>query len=170
MRQPLQIRSAEVEDALAILEVLNPIIADGRFTIMQDKFSLEEQVEYIQRFNSGNRGIYNVAVREGDGRIVGIQGVEPVSVEERALAHVGEISTFVAMDIHGSGVGKELSRTTFHQAREEGFLKLIATIRADNPQALSFYQSLGFTLIGIAKNHAHVRGNFIDEIFTEFLL
>ncbi|MCB0712921.1 MAG: GNAT family N-acetyltransferase [Ignavibacteriae bacterium] len=170
MRQKIQIRSAQIEDATAILEVLNPIIADGRLTIMEEEFSLEEQVEYIQRFRSGRRGIYNVALPEGDRRIVGIQGVEPVSVEEKALRHVGEISTFVVMDLLGEGIGKEMSSLIFRQAREEGFLKLIAMIRADNLRALSFYQSLGFDIVGRAKRHAQVRGTFIDEIFTELIL
>jgi RimJ/RimL family protein N-acetyltransferase len=46
----------------------------------------------------------------------------------------------------------------------------MATVRADNPQAVSFYQSQGFQIIGTAHKHAFVRGQYVDEIFLEKLI
>ncbi len=57
---------------------------------------------------------------------------------------VGEISTFVALSAHRRGVGRTLGGATLTAAGELGFRKLLATIRADNPQAVSFYRGLRF--------------------------
>ena len=170
MNDTVVIRPIREADARAVLDLLRPIITRGNLTIMQGELSIEEQIEYIRGFGPGKRGVCNVAVLEEDGRIVGIQSIEPFSAGEIALAHVGEISTFVAMEMQGCGIGRKLSERTFDQAREQGFLKVMAIIRGDNPQALSFYRILGFDSIGIARRLALVNGRFVVEVFTVKLL
>ncbi|MBV8815194.1 MAG: GNAT family N-acetyltransferase, partial [Verrucomicrobia bacterium] len=52
-------------------------------------------------------------------------------------------------------------------AKEKGFEKFFAFVRADNPGALSFYKRIGFEVIGIAKRHAKINGRYIDEVMIE---
>jgi L-amino acid N-acyltransferase YncA len=73
----------------------------------------------------------------------------------------------VRLDAVRSGVGRSLCAATFEAARERGFVKLSAMIRADNPGALRFYQSQGFRVLGVAERHALVRGRYIDEVLAE---
>lgn len=162
------IRTVREEDAKSIIDLLNPIIKGGTYTIMDQELSVAEQVEFIRGFP--RRGVFNVAVHRDSHTVVGLQSVEPLSMSASALKHVGEISTFVALGLHRSGIGRQLSETTFVEARAQGFLKLWATVRADNPPAVSFYRSQGFGIIGTARKHAFVRGNYLDEILMEQLL
>ena len=69
--------------------------------------------------------------------------------------------------MQGVKKGDSLSQATFKAAKEPGFLKLRATVRADNLHALLFYQGLGFEHIGTAKKHAFLRGTYIDEVLLE---
>jgi L-amino acid N-acyltransferase YncA len=162
----LYIRKVAEADAAAIIALLNPIIQLGTYTVMDEPFSVEDQIEFIRSFPS--RGIYHIAV-DNNQEAVGIQDVMPIS-SSNVFKHVGEISTFVALDAQKQGVGQNLSRATFQAAKELGFLKLRATVRADNLHALSFYQSQGFEVIGTAKQHAMLHGKYIDEVLFEKFL
>ena len=159
------IRVVREEDAKSIVDLLNPIIGEGKYTVMDGPLAVDEQIDFIRGFP--NQGVFYVAAGDDDQRILGLQSVEPWSTSAKAFKHVGDISTFVALDAQGQGIGRSLSQVTFEGARKRGFQKIMATVRADNPQAVSFYRSQGFQVIGTAHKHAFVRGQYIDEIFME---
>lgn len=161
------VRIVTAADAAAIIELLNPIILAGIYTVMDEPFAVEDQIEFIRSFPSG--GVYHIAVDSKSQKALGIQDVMPLSTSA-VFKHVGEISTFVALDAQRQGIGQSLCRATFKAAKERGFLKLRATVRGDNPRALSFYQSQGFGLVGIAKKHAFMHGNYVDEMLLEKFL
>jgi len=161
----LSIRPATEEDAESIVGLLNPIIAAEKYTIVSEPISVVEQIDWIRSVSEC--GLFHVAVGTNDRKVLGFQSVEPLSATEKAWKHVGDVATFVALDSHRQGVGRSLSQMTFERAREHGFLKINATIRADNPQGVAFYKSMGFDVIGTARKHALVRGEYIDEILAE---
>ena len=161
----LSVRPAKEEDAGSIVELLNPIIRAGVYTVMDKELSVGDQVGFIRGFPT--EGVYNVAVCNDCQRVVGIQDVQPVFSEANAFTHAGNISTFVSLGMHRSGVGRSLCQATFKQAKEQGFRKITAMIRADNPSAVSFYESQGFKIIDTLKKHAFVGGKYIDEILAE---
>ena len=161
------IRTVREADAASIIEILNPIILAGIYSIMDKPFGVADQIEFIRGFPA--RGVYHIAVEAESQKALGIQDVMPSSSSD-IFKHVGEISTFVALDAHHQGIGRSLSQATFKAAKELGFLKLRATVRGDNPQALSFYQSQGFELIGVAQKQAFLHGRYVDEILLERFL
>lgn len=162
----LIIRQVREEDAAAIIELLNPIIATGTYTAMDEIFSVADQVDFIRGFPQ--HGIYHIAL-DAEQKVLGIQDVMPISTSN-VFKHVGEISTFTALGLHRQGVGQSLCRATFKAVQAQGFLKLRATVRGDNPHALAFYKSQGFEPIGIAGKHAYLHGKFVDEILLEKFL
>ena len=115
------IRLVTVHDAEPIVGLLNSIIEMGTFTIISGPISVSEQVVFIRQFPE--QGIFHAAVCDDSDQLVGIQDVLPVSLDERALMHVGEIATFVALDFHRHGIGRQLCRATFRAAREKGIQK-----------------------------------------------
>ena len=137
----LIIRPVVIEDADAIVELLNPLIADGRYTSMKEQITVAEQIEFINSIN--DISIYNIAT-SNEGKVLGIQDILPISAKFESNNYTGEISTFVSLEFHRSGIGTELSQATFKCAKSIGYSKLIATVRLDNPGAISFYQSQGF--------------------------
>jgi L-amino acid N-acyltransferase YncA len=158
------IRPAHEDDAAGMIAVLNPIIDAGNLTIMHGPLTVADQVGYIRGFPA--RGIFRVAVCNDSRRIVGMQSIEQASPSP-VMSHVGDISTFVDLHLRGRGIGTVLTRAAIELARQRGYLKIIASVRADNPSAIEFYQRQQFTIIGRACNHAHVRDQFIDEILME---
>ena len=162
----INIRRVQATDAAAIVALLNPIIQTGIYTAMSETFSKTDQLDFIRNFPE--RGMYHIAVDDA-AHVLGIQDVMPISTSD-VFRHVGEISTFVALDSQRQGVGGSLCRATFETAKELGYLKLRATVRGDNPHALTFYQSQGFELIGVAHQHAFLHGKYIDEVLLEKFL
>lgn len=161
----IAIRTVLEEDAASIAALLNTIIQTGIYTVMDTEIPVDEQLDFIRRFP--RRGVFHVAVYRTTGEVVGLQDVMPLLPGAPAFRHVGEISTFVAPAFHRNGIGRNLTRETFRQAQQQGFLKLSATVRADNPHAVAFYLRQGFRVIGTALHHAFVRGRYVDEILME---
>jgi L-amino acid N-acyltransferase YncA len=161
------VREARVEDALDIIEVLNPIIEARANSVLTATFSEQEERDFMAQFPK--RGIFHVAVNS-DQSIIGFQTVEPFGAYTPAFDHVGIIGTFVSMSHQKQGVGTSLFQATFQAAILKGYEKLFAYVRADNTAGLTAYLGQGFGKVGIAKNHAKIDGRYVDEIIIERFL
>jgi L-amino acid N-acyltransferase YncA len=164
----IRIRPVRIEDAEGIIKILNPLIESGNYTVLDRTLTVDEERTFISNFPA--RGIFHVAEQDSDGAIVGLQDVEPFGSYTDAFAHVGVIGTFVCPGEHKQGIGRLLFEATRLAAREKGYEKFFAFVRADNPGALSFYKRIGFETIGVAKNHAKINGKYIDEVMIERLI
>jgi L-amino acid N-acyltransferase YncA len=69
----LSIRMVREKDAESIIELLNPIIQAGKYTAMDELFSVDDQIDFIRGFPK--RGVYNVAVCNDSQKVLGIQDV-----------------------------------------------------------------------------------------------
>lgn len=164
----LLIRSAQSEDAAAIVAIFNPIIESGKYTVFDAPFTIEAERNYIANFPA--RGIFHVAVRQIDQQIVGFQSMEPFATYTHAFDHVGVIGTYVDLNERRQGIAGQLFAATFEVARQKGYEKLFTFIRADNPAALATYQRQGFEIIGTARRQAKINGIYVDELMVEKFL
>lgn len=164
----IMIRDVVEADADAILGILNPIIAARIYTAFDRPFSLEAERDYIAGFPS--RGVWKVAQRQSDGRLVGFQVLEPFGPYTAAFDHVGTLGTYVDLAQRRQGIATALFAATFAAASQKGFEKIFTFVRADNPSALSTYQAHGFHVVGTARRHAKIDGRYIDEVLIEKML
>jgi len=164
----LLIRQAKPEDAEAIVGIFNPIIETGKYTVFDTPFTVEAEREYINSFPA--RGIFHVAVRQTDQRIVGFQSMEQFATYTRAFDHVGVVGTYVDLAERRQGIAGQLFAATFEVARQKGYEKIFTFIRADNPAAVATYQRHGFQIIGTARRQAKINGNYVDELMIEKFL
>jgi L-amino acid N-acyltransferase YncA len=162
------IREARPEDAAAIARILNRIIEARTFTVFDTLFSIEAERAYIEAFPE--RGVFLVAVRERDQQVVGFQSMEPFAGWTHAFDHVGVLGTYVDLDCRRQGIAKRLFPATFEAARRKGYRKIFTYIRADNPAALATYRHHGFTIVGTARGHARIDGQYVDEVVVERML
>ncbi len=164
----LQIRSVRVDDAQAVVDIFNPIIEAGLYTIFDTPFTVEAERTYIE--NLKPRSIFHVAVNQESQQIVGFQSMDPFADYTRAVEHVGVLGTFVDLNQRRQGIAKALFKATFAAAKEKGYEKLFTYIRADNGAALGTYMRQGFRVIGTAQKQAKINGAYIDELIVERLL
>ena len=161
----IRIRPVQVEDAKGLVNVLNPLIQAGESTALDRVFTVEEEQGFISAFPA--RGVFHVAERADDGVIAGFQNLEPFATYTDAFAHVGIIGTYVDTSGHRQGIGRLLFEATRLAAKEKGYEKFFAFVRADNVAGLAFYKRIGFEVIGVAKRHAKIRGKYLDEMMIE---
>jgi L-amino acid N-acyltransferase YncA len=161
----LSIREVRPDDAEAIIRILNPIIEAGIYTALDTPLTGDTERTLIMNFPQ--RGIFHVAERDSDHRIIGLQTLEPYASYTHAFDHVAIVATFVNLAEHHRGTGRHLSEISFAAARQKGFEKIFTYVRADNQTALSFYLSLGFRIIGTAQRQARCREKYVDEILIE---
>ena len=164
----LTIREVAVEDAQGIIDVLNPIIIEARYTILDQTFTVDEEKAFIESFPE--RGVFSVAVKETTSQLLGFQNVEPFATYTKAFDHVGIIGTYVDANSRGQGVAKQLFDYTFKAAKAKGYEKLFAYVRADNERALAVYLKQGFEIVGTAKKHGKIGDQYFDEILIEKFL
>jgi len=161
----LSVRDAEPADADALVRILNPIIDARIYTAIDTRFSVEAERDYI--VNLPRRGIWKVAVRDSDRRVVGFQIMEPYATYTRAFDHVGTLGTYVDLELRRQGVATRLFAATFEAARQKGYEKAFTFVRADNPAALQTYLNHGFVVVGNATRQARIDGRYVDEILIE---
>jgi L-amino acid N-acyltransferase YncA len=161
----LTVRDAGPDDAEAIVAILNPIIEARIHTAFATPFTVAAEHEYLLKFPA--RGIWKVAVRQSDNRVVGFQVLEPFGPYTPAFDHVGTLGTYVGLAHRRQGIATALFAATFAAARQQGYEKLFTFVRADNPVALAAYRGQGFEIVGRARNHAKIDGRYIDEILIE---
>jgi len=164
----VSIREARPEDAEAVVGILNPTIATGEYTVLDHPFSVEEEHRFILDFPP--RGIFHVAQSRPDGRVVGLQTVEPFAAYTHAFDHVGIIATCVDLGFRRQGIGRQLFAATFELARQKGCETIFTYVRGDNPAALTAYVKSGFRIVGTAQKHAKCGGHYVDEIIIERFL
>ncbi|KLV04839.1 histone acetyltransferase [Photobacterium aquae] len=162
----ITVRQVALEDAKGITSVLNPIITEGKYTILDTTYTPEEEKEFIANFP--DRGVFSVAIE--DGNVLGFQNVEPFADYTKAFDHVGVIATYVDSAARRKGVSKMLFAHTFRIAKEKGYRKLFAYVLGDNDRALAAYTKQGFEIVGIAKQHAKMGDRYVDETLIEKLL
>lgn len=164
----LLIRKVQMEDAEAIVGILNPIIESGTYTVLDTPLSVDSEREYIARFSE--RGVFCVAERKQDRAILGLQSIEPFATYTHAFNHVGVIGTFVDLSHRREGIGTHLSKVTFAAARRKGYEKLFTYVRADNPASLAFHRKMGFRIVGTAQRQAKIGKRYTDEVIIEMFL
>ena len=164
----VHIRPVAERDATSIVRLLTPIVEAGIYTVMQGPLTADDQLAFIRGLPE--RAVYLAAISSATEELMGIQDVQPVSDREGVFHHVGEISTFVALDARGNGIGRALMSSTAELARERGFAVLCANVRADNPDAVAFYKRQGFRVVGTAYRHARLGDRYVDEVLMEAFL
>lgn len=161
----LIIRDVVPADAEAVVAILNPIIAARVYTVLDAPFTADEERDFIMRFPP--RGIWKIAQRRADARVVGFQVLEPFGPYTKAFDHVAILGTYVELTTRRQGIAKALFAATFEAARQKGYEKIFTFVRADNPAALGTYRAHGFEVIGTARRHAKIDGRYVDEILIE---
>jgi L-amino acid N-acyltransferase YncA len=168
IKMDLLIREAQPDDAEAIVNIFNPIIEAGAYTAFDTPYTVEAEREYILNFPRA--GIFHVAERGHDRKVVGFQSMEPFATYTHAFDHVGVLGTYVDLACRRQGIARYLFEATFAAAIRKGYEKIFTFVRADNSPALSTYINHGFQIVGTARRQAKIKGNYVDEIIIEKFL
>ena len=162
----IKIRPATLDDAEGVLEVLNSVVQERKYSSFDRILTVEEERQFIASLGERS-GLF---VAELEGRIIGFQTIEPFAAYTPAMDHVGIMGTFVHADFRGQGIGRQLAGASFKFAQEKGYEKAVIYVRASNKAAQEFYQKLGFVPKGTLEKQVKIDGEYEDKVFMEMFL
>jgi ribosomal protein S18 acetylase RimI-like enzyme len=99
------IRKATANDAKQVADVMNSVIAEGKYTLFDRPFSEDEERDFICSLG-GRSALY---VAESDDKIVGVQSIDLFSELADSISHVATMGTWLRSDFRGRGIGRSLA-------------------------------------------------------------
>ena len=127
----VDIRHAVEADADAIAAIWNQVIQAGPYSALDTPVTSEAQGQFLADLSE--RGIFIVAEKREDQRLVGFQTLEPFATYTHAFDHVAVIGTCVHLSLRRRGVGMQLSQVGFAKAREIGIRQGIHLCSSGQP-------------------------------------
>lgn len=158
------VRQATAADAALMGAILNPIIAAGGTTAIEQLLS---EAEIREWFIAGEQCLACGVAEDDIGRMLGFQALER---HPELPEHWADIATFACSPPRPSGVGVALFEATLQQAARVGIQHINATIRADNVKGLGYYAKLGFETYDVRHGVPLRDGTPVDRIFKRFTL
>ena len=153
------IRQAHSDDAPAMAEILNRIIAIGGTTAHQAPKPMQAVLDdYVT-----GPDVLSCVVAEGGDGLIGWQSVGWWQGE----AHIG---TFVDPGVQAKGTGAAMLALTCDLLRQAGIKEIIGSIRADNGPGLAYYARVGFADIGFDPDFALNDGRIVGRVHRRFEL
>lgn len=158
----IHIRKASPFDAGAMCDLLNEIIADGRYSALTTPLTRAQLSDLL--LNADGRSANHVAVDDTEA-CLGFQWIGPWPGTPPEAC---EISTFVKVGETGLGIGSRLFEASKLAAQELGYRWINANIRADNESGLTYYQSRGFRPYSSLKDVTLENGQVVDKILKYY--
>jgi L-amino acid N-acyltransferase YncA len=162
---PLIVRLATVDDAVAIARIHNEGIADRIATFETEPRTAAHVAAAMAE--KGDR--YPTVVVEHDGEVVAWAGAGPYR-DRPAYAGVAEHSVYVARAARGSGAGRVALDELCRVYAERGFWKIVSRIFPENTASLALHERCGFRVVGIYQRHGKLEGAWRDCVIVERLL
>ena len=157
------VRTADRGDAPNLHEGFRTVVDEGTWLpTFSANSHISDWVHWIDK-TKHNRDILLVAFL--DGEYAGHLTLQPE--EWNASQHVAKLGIIVIKAHRHVGVGRSLMLSGEDLGLERDFTKIILSTFDDNEVAKCLYHDLGYSIVGIRKNHFNMPSGFIDELLME---
>ena len=157
----MNIRSAQREDAEAVLAFLRAFRGEGLETVLQQFQSptLQEEESFISRLD-GVTGVMLIALT--DGQVVGCLTAE--LERHPQFRHACEFGMGVLKEQRGKGIGAALVESLVDWAKSKGLRRIQLSVFARNTGAIRLYRRLGFVVEGTKKEAIQIGDQYEDLV------
>jgi RimJ/RimL family protein N-acetyltransferase len=154
------VRPATFEDAPALARNVNLVSAEEIYIMFEGTEDLEGERTWLAAFD----GIRNVLfVADDRGEVVGAADCHGGSFDKDR--HVGGIGIAIRDGFREVGLGRILMLRVLEWMKARSFEKAELALFATNTRAQRLYESLGFRVEGVKKDHVRIRGSCVDEVW-----
>ncbi len=166
----------ELDDATALMNILNPEVVETSVSFDLVAKTLDEQREWILDHQATHLCL--VAVNDEDDlgemgargeRILGFASVSPFR-DRPAYATTVENSVYVHRGARNRGVGERLLNDLIATAKESGFHSIIARIVGENAGSIRLHEKCGFTLVGTEIEVGRKHGRWLDVVEYQYVV
>ena len=161
----LEIRLASVADAGTINAIYNHYVRTSAATFDTEEVTAEGRLAWLEQ----HVGPHPAIVAVWDGAVVGWGSLSRWGTR-CAYQHTVEISTYIAPDATGRGIGPALCRDLLERAREIGHHALISQIVHENEASLKMADRLGYERVGTLRQVGRKFGRWLDVVLMEYVI
>ncbi|MDP1421727.1 GNAT family protein [Peribacillus simplex] len=159
------IRTGELEDAEAVLDVQNSVISEGEYFItISEEFNKtpEQQRDWIRRLLENERETIIVAAINGE--VIGWIGFQ--SENRKRMSHKGSFGIMIRKNFRGMGIGKDLVQALLDWAEANPLIEKVSLgVFSTNHRAIALYKSMGFVEEGRKiKEFKMSEREYVDDI------
>ena len=158
---------ATIEDAAAICEIQNAVIAKSNAIFVERPRPLAEVEEWLTSKLESEYPI--LLAKTEDGEVLGYGTYGPFRAREGYRITV-EHSVHVNENHQGQGIGSMLLDALITHARAAGYKVMVGAIDGGNERSLLFHSKHGFAETGRMPGVATKGGELLDLVFMQLKL
>ncbi|THD32120.1 MAG: N-acetyltransferase family protein [Flavobacterium johnsoniae] len=163
----IHIRTARIEDAEAILEIVNDAILNTTAIYDYDVRTLNEQLDWFREKGQQNFPVI-VATDEND-KVLGF-GTYGSFRLKAGYKFTVEHSVYVREGFSGKGIGKLILSELIEVAKKQKLHTIIGLIDTDNAGSIAFHEKFGFEKAGVLKEAGYKFEKWLDVQLMQLLL
>ena len=162
----ITIRPYKVEDATAILEIINYNILNSTALYDYKIRTLDNQIAILdEKLKKG----FPVLVATENEIVVGFGFYSEFRFRE-AYKFTVEHSVYAHQNHIGKGIGKLLIKELIVLAQKQNLHTMIGVIDAENVKSIAFHQQFGFEIVGTIKDSGFKFDRWLHSVFVQKML
>ena len=172
----MRTRLVELDDAEALMNILNPEVTQETVSFDLVAKSLDEQRAWIRQHQATHLCLVAINTDDEVGevgargeRVLGFSSFSPFR-ERAAYATTVENSVYVYRGARGRGVGELLLNDLITAAKGSGFHSVIARIVSENTGSIRLHEKCGFTLVGTEIEVGRKHGRWLDVVEYQYVM
>lgn len=161
----LVLRNAVEDEAEMLLKYLKQVYAETPFLIQEPDeitFTIDDEKKYIRENNDSDSDLLLIGTL--DGKHVG--NCSLMGNHARRLKHRTSLGIVLYLEYTGLGIGRIMIEEVCKIAKENGIEQIELEVAANNRNAISLYEKLGFEKIAtLPNNMKYSDGTYTDVHF-----
>ena len=162
----IKIRSYQIEDTQAILEIINYNILNSTALYDYEPRTLENQIAIFD--DKLKKGFPIIVATEND-TVVGFGYYSEFRFRE-AYKFTAEHSVYAHPNHIGKGIGKLILENLIHLAKAQNLHTMIGVIDAENQSSIEFHKKFGFEVAGTIKDSGFKFNRWLHSVFMQKML
>lgn len=162
----IKIRNYKVDDAKAILEIINYNILHATALYDYEPRTLENQMAI---FDDKLKKGFPIIVAVANETVIGFGYYSEFRFRE-AYKYTVEHSVYAHPNHTGKGIGKLLLEQLIHLAKVQKLHTMIGVIDSENQNSIDFHKRFGFEIVGTIKESGFKFDRWLDSVFMQKML
>ena len=162
----IKIRSYQIEDTQAILEIINYNILNSTALYDYEPRTLENQIAI---FDDKLKKGFPIIVATENETVVGFGYYSEFRFRE-AYKFTVEHSVYAHPNHIGKGIGKLILENLIHLAKAQKLHTMIGVIDAENQSSIEFHKKFGFEIAGTIKDSGFKFDRWLHSVFMQKML
>lgn len=158
----MSIREAMGKDIPAMLDIYDEFVKNTAVSFEYVTPTIEEFTRRLEE----HKAVYPWLVWEEEGKVLGY-AYAGRAFERAAYAWNAEISCYLAEEIRGKGIGRQLYERIETILRGQGVRKVFAVVTSANEPSIGFHKALGYQERACFPQVGYKLGDWHDVIWLE---